>query len=617
MKNDSSLDLSFLALKNQDFEFKIWRLEYIPNETKWDEAVRKYKLPDRQGNYKDYWVSFKEFENAEMFRVNSGHNPYLTEFYLFTLLKNRIEKQNIIFEEGIKKFAPFRIYVVVDPTNYGKRTIFFEPYYLKTVKKFGFLIDYKFLKNQDIPFSKEIQRFSFSLDDNYRSNKSYHIDKYNYIKKYLKQYLSLISPLAENIIISEDFEKLNYKTLNSRTYIFNEKKEGSSQFEGIKTYGPYEKIENTDLINYVYIYLEDHQDYVRDLVKALNGESFVTFKGLNILKMPSQTKENTISIPIKSFDINPSDILSQHKINRNSIIIAVFPQKEEGFYYRLKSCCLLKDIPLQAVHLETIINEKRLKWSVSGIALQMFAKLGGTPWVVKTENTNCLIVGIGQAIQREAQDKLNKFFAYAVLFDASGKFSSIEPLADSSNKDEYLKKISENVSKILKENSHYKRIVFHVPEKIRDETIKKMKEILISSKKDIEFYIIRVNNDSKFFGYATNNNSLIPYEGSYIRLSHKEFLLWTEGLNYQNPEPIKRYSNPIYIDFWYPNQSEMNFELFLQDISNLSGANYRGFIAKSLPVSMFYPKLIAEFYKNFEKLNLQMQIEKKDRPWFL
>ncbi len=179
--------------------------------------------------------------------------------------------------------------------------------------------------------------------------------------------------------------------------------------------------------------------------------------------------------------------------------------------------------------------------------------------------------------------------------------------------------MTEKIPEIIKNYSQYqyKKVVFHIPEKIKHEAIKKIEDALRQFDKSIELYIIRVNDDSKFFGYAINNNSLIPYESTYIKLSHNEFLLWTEGLNFHNPTPRKRYANPIYIDFYYSNQESVNYESFLQDILNLSGVNYRGFNAKALPVSMFYPKLISNFYKHFKKYNLQFPIEKKDKMWFL
>jgi len=55
----------------------------------------------------------------------------------------------------------------------------------------------------------------------------------------------------------------------------------------------------------------------------------------------------------------------------------------------------------------------------------------------------------------------------------------------------------------------------------------------------------------------------------------------------------------------------------LQEILNLSGANFRGFNAKSLPVSVFYPKLISDFNKHFSDLDLEQIITDNNKPWFL
>ena len=110
---------------------------------------------------------------------------------------------------------------------------------------------------------------------------------------------------------------------------------------------------------------------------------------------------------------------------------------------------------------------------------------------------------------------------------------------------------------------------------------------------------------------------MVPYESSYIRLSDSEFLVWTEGLNYQNPKPLKRYGNPLYIQFFYTNQQSYDKKLLLQDILNLSGANYRGFNAKALPVSLYYPKLMSNFYKHFKEINIDQISIGTDKLWFI
>lgn len=612
---EKKIALNFLRLINQNFEFIIWYRIAQQNEKRWEESIKLYKLPDEKNEYKYHWVSLEKFEDSNKKNIRFDINIELTKFYLYTLLKEKLEQMDIEFKKGMKGFVPYRLYIINEKTKFGYRTIWLEPYYLKSKKLFGYLIDYHFLKSQDVEFSKEIQKLSFSLDENYRTNKGYHIDKYRYITNFINEKLKKFSKLTESIQISNDLEQIEYSQLEIRKYIFTNSKESNSQFKGIEEYGPY-SWGNRD-IKYIYIYRKDHKDYVNFFIKALNGEEYKTFGGLKNLRLPVQTKENTRGIPISSFNDPPENFLPNEFADEDTIVIAIFPSKEEKFYYALKNYCLKRDIALQGVHLETIIDENTLKWSLSGIVLQILSKLGGIPWLVKAKTSNCLIIGIGQSIERDNENKPIRFLAYSVLLETSGKFLAIEPIAEASDKRTYLNKIIERLPNIIKEYSHYTKIVFHIPEKISLETVKEIEDTLKNIRTDVELYLIRINDHSKFFGYDLSNNSLIPYESSYIRLSNREFLLWTEGLNYHNPTPRKRYANPIYIDFYYSNTEKVEHEFFLQDILNLSGANYRGFNAKSLPVSMYYPKLISNFYKHFNKYSLETIIEKKNRMWFL
>jgi hypothetical protein len=56
---------------------------------------------------------------------------------------------------------------------------------------------------------------------------------------------------------------------------------------------------------------------------------------------------------------------------------------------------------------------------------------------------------------------------------------------------------------------------------------------------------------------------------------------------------------------------------YLQDAINLSGANWRGFNAKTMPVSMLYAHLLSGFISAFEKYQFgDINIE-NITPWFL
>ncbi|HOJ23870.1 MAG TPA: Piwi domain-containing protein [Bacteroidales bacterium] len=611
----SEIALNFLPLNTSNFSFNVFIRKSSPNEKRWDENIRLLKLPDNDNKYINFWVSFEQFEDSEEITINSNINIELTKWYLFTLLKNRLENENIEFEPSEKSFNHFRIHIITEKiTGKGKKSVWMEPYYLKTKEEFGFLVDYKFIKDPNSDFDRYIQKLSLSLNDSYQSNKNFYIDKYRYIINFLEKDFSNFKELFQDLIIDTNFEKLTCKKLNTKNYIFKNNNISNSQFNGLMQYEVFQPAPNANQLMYIYLIKDETKQYANDLIRALNGE-FPTFKGVDKLGLPTQTKNNTKALIIEDYN-NFKDKLEEISSNKNFIIISIFPSKEEKFYYELKNYCLNKNIPLQTIHIETIADENRLKWSISGIALQMFTKLGGFPWLVKTENNNCLIVGIGQSIER-TEENISRFFAYSVLLEASGKFLKIEPLADANKKDNFLKAVADNINRILDENVNYQRIIFHVPEKIKKETVKKIEEILKESQQNAELYILRINDDSRFFGYDLINNSMIPFESSYIQLSENEFLVWTEGLNYQNPKPLKRYGNPLYIQFFYSNQQNYAKELLLQDILNLSGANYRGFNAKALPVSLYYPKLISNFYKHFKEINLDQIRVKTDKLWFI
>jgi len=90
-------------------------------------------------------------------------------------------------------------------------------------------------------------------------------------------------------------------------------------------------------------------------------------------------------------------------------------------------------------------------------------------------------------------------------------------------------------------------------------------------------------------------------------------------LQYHNPTVKRRIAKPMHIEFTYPvggldREEEAGF---LQDAVNLSGANWRGFNAKSLPVSVYYAKLISDYIGHFDQLGLgELDVENLP-PWFL
>jgi hypothetical protein len=117
-------------------------------------------------------------------------------------------------------------------------------------------------------------------------------------------------------------------------------------------------------------------------------------------------------------------------------------------------------------------------------------------------------------------------------------------------------------------------------------------------------------------------NTLTPFENTYVKLSNSEYLIWFEGLlrNVPDPKPLKRYSSPTYVEFSYQSpmiEDEGEKIKFLQEIINLAGANWRGFNAKSIPISIYYCSIISTFIKEFRMRKDEQMDFQNLKPWFL
>ena len=115
-------------------------------------------------------------------------------------------------------------------------------------------------------------------------------------------------------------------------------------------------------------------------------------------------------------------------------------------------------------------------------------------------------------------------------------------------------------------------------------------------------------------------NSLVPYEATKVRLGRHEYLVWFEGIFRDKPNVTKAFPGPTHLQFLRVEDEEGELaeeREMLQDLVNLSGANWRGFNAKSSPVSVFYCHLVADFVHKFHERGLPLPSVRDIQPWFL
>jgi hypothetical protein len=105
-----------------------------------------------------------------------------------------------------------------------------------------------------------------------------------------------------------------------------------------------------------------------------------------------------------------------------------------------------------------------------------------------------------------------------------------------------------------------------------------------------------------------------------VSLGNHEYLVWFEGIFPDKPTVSKAFPGPTHLQFLRVNEQSMTWAEerdLIQDLMNLSGANWRGFNAKAAPVSVFYCHLVAELVREFYEQNLPLPAVQDIRPWFL
>jgi hypothetical protein len=320
-------------------------------------------------------------------------------------------------------------------------------------------------------------------------------------------------------------------------------------------------------------------------------------------------------------------VKKERAMGYDSVLVLILPQNEENGYLPFKAEFVHEGIPTQVCTLPTIQDDNILKWSIANIALQIFCKAGGHPWKVKPTVEKSLIIGISQSHKlRYDTDtpSVDKYFAFSIMTDSSGLFQRIQVLSEDKEQDTYLIKLRDNLRQILSESTEvFSQVVIHTSFKLKRREIDAIQETVSEAANVIErskckFAVVKVNHRSWFFGVNRGVNSLVPYEATKVKLGYGEYLIWFEGIFPDKPMVSKAFPGPTHLQFMHINDASIiSDEILLQDLVNLSGANWRGFNAKSAPISVFYCHLVADLVHDFHHHNLPLPIIKDLRPWFL
>jgi hypothetical protein len=627
------IQLSFLPLHKPLPPLAVFRRERRASDKK-SPADHIYAFwlrstPTSATKDKDYWVAFAPHQGFEPYQADSLENISLTKRWILEAID--LKCRSIFCDASYRqpeKHLVREVAIKLTSHNAGEEQIVLQPYFLESTRNFGLLVDFRFALAKEASFSREVLRLSLALDDQNRRNANFYADKRAKIDRFLQQRfqeLSIITLNGTSAQLARNFETLPAQSLDHKIYLVDGNHECSGPFSGILRQGALEPIAACPPL--VFLFREQERQAGRDLVRALRGQvsqlNFVGFQKLFRVELPVSSNP----VVLKDFSLVEMQraLAEVQRVGPKALPILILPGSETEGYITHKAVFTSAGIPTQVCTTETLADDLTLKWSVGNIALQIFCKAGGKPWKIKPTDDHCLIIGISQSHREAVIDgkrTIEKYFAFSILTDSSGLFQSIEVIGQGATRDEYIAELTQNLTTMLAAKAaDFSKVVLHTSFKLRNEEMEVIEKVVAQASSDApncRFAVIKVNQRNRFFGYNKAVNSLVPYEGTYVQLSKREFLLWFEGLFPDKPNVTKAVPGPTHIEFLrVSHQDLIGDRILLQDLLNLSGANWRGFNAKSTPVSIFYCHLVADLLQEFHQKRLPMPQIHDMHPWFL
>jgi hypothetical protein len=320
-------------------------------------------------------------------------------------------------------------------------------------------------------------------------------------------------------------------------------------------------------------------------------------------------------------------------------------------YYKIKAKLLSLEIPVQFITSEKVKNYD--EYILNSIALQIYAKLGGTPWVLPSQRSvdREIIIGIGHTWFRENQYKgaeQNRVVGITTFLSGDGQYllgDKVKDVPFDNYFQELLKSLKSSIDRLSKEYGWQSgdtiRLIFHIFKPIRNVEFDVISQLI----KDIHDYSIKFafvtiskKHPNLIFditqkGIQKFNKTIgefIPNRVTNIVLDSETCLVQMLGVN-ELKTAKHGMSNPIQIKIRTPqhkyHDKELNDYLYYdlgyitQQIFSFTYLSWRSFLAGEQPATMLYSSLIAKLLSKLKNVqgwdSDRLNYGLKKKKWFL
>ena len=195
-------------------------------------------------------------------------------------------------------------------------------------------------------------------------------------------------------------------------------------------------------------------------------------------------------------------------------------------YYSTKAFFLKHRIPVQEVTLETMsFSDKQIVFALNNISLATYAKLGGIPWLLKSQPTVAheLVVGIGSHTHSPSRlSKQERVVGITTVFSSDGRYL-LDDRTGAVPYDQYRSALFESLSRSIqtvRQNDNWRssdavRLIFHVFKQMADSEAEAVAQLIGTlGLSDVKFAFLHVVEEHPFAAFDTANPGVSTPEGS-------------------------------------------------------------------------------------------------------
>lgn len=326
------------------------------------------------------------------------------------------------------------------------------------------------------------------------------------------------------------------------------------------------------------------------------------------------------------------NVIRDYDDNKPHLAIIEIPENfrllndQNNPYYQIKAKLLTLEIPVQFITTRIVNNHN--EYILNSLALQIYAKLGGTPWVLPTQRSvdRELVIGIGHSWLRKNQyagAESNRVVGITTFFSGDGQYLLGDKVKDVSFEnyfEELLKSLKHSIQRLSSaqgwSDGDTVRLIFHIFKPIKNVEFDVISQLI----KDIPQYKIKFAfvtignthptmlfdpNQQGITSYGNNvpKGEFIPNRGSNIFLDSETCIVQMLGAS-ELKTSKHGMSKPIQIKIRtpqgnYKNNNELNDMLFYdlsyitQQIFSFTYLSWRSFLPGEEPATMKYSNLIS------------------------